>query len=323
MTTARKQQICVDATPYYHCVSRCVRRSYLCGEDPITMQSYEHRREWIRQKIYSLSQVYCIDICAYAIMSNHYHLVVHINRRKALALSTRQVIERWQLEHKLPSIVIRWLAGKLTHKTEIEACMNIVESWRARLWNLSWFMKELNFDIACQANKEDNCSGHFWESRFKSQALLDEQALAAAMAYVDLNPLRARIANTPESSEFTSIQARLKALKKQQRTAPCLLPFIGTSANLSQDGIPFLLMDYIELVDWTARQYQEGKACLNANTPPILQRLKINQQHWLAACSKLEQPRFTMVGCIGSLEIAKRSLNKKRANLFSNASQLS
>jgi len=83
MTTARKQQVCVDATPYYHCVSRCVRRSFLCGEDPLTNKSYQHRRAWVERKIMTLSQIYCIDICAYAIMSNHYHLVVHINRAKA------------------------------------------------------------------------------------------------------------------------------------------------------------------------------------------------------------------------------------------------
>ena len=205
MTTARKQQISVDATPYYHCVSRCVRRSFLCGVDLLTEQSFEHRREWIKQKLYALSQVYCIDICAYAIMSNHYHLVVHIDRDKAQALSNHEVVERWQQEHELPSLVSRWLSGQLTSDAETEACLSIIDSWRSRLSNLSWFMKELNFDIACQANREEGCKGHFWESRFKSQALLDEQALAAAMAYVDLNPLRAGIAphrKTQNSPQF-------------------------------------------------------------------------------------------------------------------------
>jgi len=316
MTTARKQQICVEATPYYHCVSRCVRRSYLCGTDPVTEQSYEHRREWIKQKIYALSQVYCIDICAYAIMSNHYHLVLHVNREQALELSCQEVIERWQQDHKLPVLVTRWLAGQLTSKAENAACMEIVESWRSRLWSLSWFMKELNFDIACKANREDDCKGHFWESRFKSQALLDEQALAAAMTYVDLNPLRAGVARTPETSEFTSIQARLEALNMQQQTAPCLHPFIGNPTNAKRVGIPFRLTDYIELVDWTARQYREDKASLCGSSPPILQRLKIGQLKWLEACTQLERQRSLMVGCARSATAVKHTLNKKRANLF-------
>ena len=316
MTTARKQLVSPDATPYYHCVSRCVRRSFLCGEDPVTKKNYEHRREWVERKIFALSQVYCIDICAYAVMSNHYHLVLHINKDEALELSEHAVIERWQQNHKLPLLVQNWLAGKLNSDAEKLAASEIIEQWRERLWSLSWFMKELNFDIACQANQEDNCKGHFWESRFKSQALLDEQALAAAMAYVDLNPLRAGIAKTPESSEYTSIKARLAALNNQQETAPCLYPFIGNPTNNMLNGIPFRLMDYIELVDWTARQYRENKAVLDSSLPPILQRLNINQTTWLKACTKLERYRSTAIGCTCQAETAKQKLNKKRVHLF-------
>ena len=98
-------------------------------------------------------------------------------------------------------------------------------------------MKELNYHIACKANKEDNCTGHFWESRFKSQALLDEKALTTAMAYVDLNPIRAGIAYTPENSNFTSSQARINALDKQLSTAPCLHPFIGHERNFKLRGM--------------------------------------------------------------------------------------
>ncbi|WP_171972123.1 transposase [Vibrio panuliri] len=316
MTTARKHQVSVDATPYYHCVSRCVRRSFLCGIDPFTERSYEHRREWIKRKIECLAQVYCIDVCAYAIMSNHYHLVVHINRDKAQSLSHFEVVERWRQEHKLPSLVSRWLNSELTSRAEIEASLTIIESWRTRLWSLSWFMKELNFDIACQANREDECRGHFWESRFKSQALLDEQALLTAMAYVDLNPLRAGEAETPENAEFTSIRARMVALKRGQETAPYLYPFTGVSAKECQNGIPFRLLDYIELVDWSARQYREGKASMSLNTLPILQRLNLTQSTWLIACKQLERQRCTAVGCSRTIEPARRVFNKKRIHLF-------
>jgi len=316
MTTARKQLVSPEATPYYHCVSRCVRRSFLCGEDPVTQKSYEHRRDWIEHKIYALSLVYCIDICAYAVMSNHYHLVLHIDKDKALELSERSVIERWQQHHKLPLLIQNWLAGKLTSEAEILAALKIVRDWRNRLWNLSWFMKELNFDIACRANQEDSCKGHFWESRFKSQALLDEQALVAAMAYVDLNPLRSGIAKTPESSEYTSIKARIKALSNGQETAPCLYPFIGNPTNKMLKGIPFRLIDYIELVDWTARQYRQNKVVLDSSLPPILQRLNINQIKWLKACTKLEQYKNTAVGCGCQVESAKRSLNKRKMHVF-------
>jgi len=136
------------------------------------------------------------------------------------------------------------------------------------------------------------------------------------MAYVDLNPLRAGISTTPETSEYTSIKARLNALNQQQETVPSLYPFIGTSTNKELDGIPFRLIDYIELVDWTARQYRTGKAALSSTLPPILERLNINQTTWLKACTKLERYRSTAVGYSGQTESARRHLNKARIHLF-------
>ncbi len=310
MTTARSQLIDLDITLYYHCVSRCVRRSFLCGEDSISGKSYEHRRSWVEKKIYALASTYCIDICSYAVMSNHYHLVVYIDKQSALSLSPAEVVERWSRDHKLPVIVQRWQQKQLTSQAEHEACEAIIEQWRTRLYNLSWFMKELNYDIACRANQEDDCKGHFWESRFKSQALLDEAALVAAMAYVDLNPIRAGIADKPETSEFTSIRARLKALEQNQPTAEGLAVFIGSSANNTIKGIPFRLIDYLELVDWSGRHYRKGKAAMDEKVPDILDRLSLNQHQWLKACTKLERYRAINVGKNASMQHIK----KKRVN---------
>lgn len=249
-------------------------------------------------------------------MSNHYHLVLHINRDKALKLTFDDVVERWGLNHKLPVLVKRWKNGQLTSQAEQAKCAEIIELWRERLWSLSWFMKELNYDIACRANHEDSCTGHFWESRFKSQALLDEKALAAAMAYVDLNPIRAGVATTPEQSEHTSIKARIEALDQNLETAPCLHPFIGEPSNNVIAGIPFRLIDYIEIVDWTARQMRQGKASMSDAFPPILQRLNFNQISWLKVCTYLERKRSTAVGSRSQLDYAKFCLDKTKLHLY-------
>lgn len=316
MTTARKQLVSVDATSYYHCVSRCVRRSYLCGRDQITGTCYQHRRKWIEQKLYALTHVYCIDICAYAIMTNHYHLVVNINNSRAQQLSLHDVVERWRLAHKLLALIQRWLNGQLSGKSEQDKCIELIETWRERLWSLSWFMKELNFDIACKANREDDCKGHFWESRFKSQALLDERALAAAMAYVDLNPVRAGIADKPETSEHTSIKARLDSLRNALPTAPCLHPFVGNTSNAMLDGIPFSLVDYLELVDWSALQIREGAARMNKHLPSLLERLEFNSAHWLKVYTQIGRPRSTAVGPRLLMIKAKKALNKKKMCVY-------
>ncbi|MDV7102943.1 transposase [Vibrio sp. TH_r3] len=316
MTTARKQLISLEATAYYHCVSRCVRHSFLCGFDRTSNINYEHRREWVEHKIQALTYTYCIDICAYAVMHNHYHLVVHINRDKANALSQLGVVQRWQFQHKLPDLIQRWLNHQLTSQAEQKKCHEIIEIWRTRLWSLSWFMKELNYDIACKVNQEDQCTGHFWESRFKSQALLDENALAAAMTYVDLNPIRSGVAKTVETSEYTSIKLRLKSLNSDEFTPPCLHPFIGQSDNKMQSGLPFKLLDYLELVDWTARQFRENRASMDETLPPILQRLNINQQNWLHVCSRLEQKRATAIGSANSLILARTAFDRTKIHLY-------
>ncbi len=312
MTIPRSQQICLEATPYYHCVSRCVRRTFLCGYDEQTQRSYEHRRSWIEARIKELSAIYCIDICAYAVMSNHYHVVVHINKEKAVALPDYEVIERWQHLHTKPIIIQRYQSGDLKGEGELKVARKIVAQWRERLYSLSWFMKELNFDIAFRANREEQCKGHFWESRYKSQALLDEKALLAAMAYTDLNPIRSGTASTPENSKHTSIKDRLDALKNQQTTAPCLYPFVGNTASETFSGIPFRLMDYIELVDWTGRRISRDKANISGRLPPLLERLNMIQQDWLKVCTSLEKKSALLIGNKDSFLSAIPKMKRQR-----------
>ena len=265
MPRPRYAQVSLDATPYYHCVSRCVRRAFLCGVDTSTGNSFEHRRQWIEDKLLELSAIFCIDLCAYAVMSNHYHVVLHIHKDKAQALSTHEVIERWHQLFKGSLLSQRFQRNEAFTKAELTALNKQIEIWRSRLMDISWFMRCMNEAIARQANEEDDCSGRFWEGRYKCQALLDDSALAACMAYVDLNPIRAAIATTPEKSDYTSIKKRIVKAKKvttpnhpfqQNKT---LMPFAGNPRKHMPHGLPFRLSDYIELVDWTGRIMRDDK----------------------------------------------------------------
>ncbi len=212
MTRARKELVSVETTPYYHCICRCVRRAFLWGEDSYSGKNCEHRRGWVLERLRELQGVFAVDVCAYAVMSNHYHLVVRLDSDRATAWSEGEVMERWERLFSLPLLVVRYRAGQTSTVAERERAQAQIALCRERLQDLSWFIRSLNEHLARRANAEDGCKGRFWEGRYKSQALLDDAAVLTCMSYVDLNPVRAGMADTPEASDFTSIQQRIRML---------------------------------------------------------------------------------------------------------------
>ncbi|MCC2607880.1 transposase [Planctobacterium marinum] len=315
MPKARKAQICLEDTPYYHCVSRCVRRAFLCGEDKQTGVSYEHRRQWVEDRIHFLSQIFAIDVCAYAVMSNHTHLVLHIHKDLSDSWDTEEVIRRW---HRLSNGTLlshQYLnpeQRKQIHESQLFTIEETADIWRKRLTDISWFMRYLNEYIAREANKEDKCSGRFWEGRFKSQALLDEAALAACMAYVDLNPIRAGMANTPEQSDHTSIQYRINAAKAG-KTPKYLTPFAGNIKEGMPHGLPFHLFDYMELVDITGRAILPNKrGAIEESTPVIMERLNLKPEQWQELATQFEDCFHHAAGSESYLEAYRHRHNLKR-----------
>ena len=260
MPQPRKSQVSLIDTPYYHCVSRCVRHSFLCGTDKHSGQSYEHRRGWVEDRLLFLATIFAIDICAYAVMSNHTHVVLYVDKTLADGWDTDEVLRRYHKMHKGTLLTQKHVKGDELSPSEQITFDETVEQYRQRLYDISWFMRNLNEYIAREANKEDGCTGRFWEGRFKSQALLDESAVLACMAYVDLNPIRAKMEKTPETSAHTSIKKRTQAVKNKQQQPKTLMPFVGNPRQNMPKGIAYSLKDYCELVDTTGRCIREDKA---------------------------------------------------------------
>ena len=223
----------------YHCTSRCVRRAFLCGFDRVTGRDFSHRKEWLLERLRFLAAIFAIEVCAYAILENHFHTILRTRPDIVAAWSDLEVASRW-----LNLFPRRFSPGGKAApplEEQIQAlaqCPERVAVLRKRLCSLSWFMGRLNESIARKANKEDGVRGRFWEGRFKCQALLDDAAIAACMVYVDLNLIRAGQASTPEESDFTSIQERIRAWQNEDTTTALIPPQqIINSGSLSGDGL--------------------------------------------------------------------------------------
>ena len=279
---------------------------FLCGVDEISGRNYEHRKAWIEQRMMQLASVFAIDVAAFAVMSNHYHLVVRVNPSKAEGWSMDEVLLQWTQLFAAPKLIQDYLDDPqaFADSGSLIRIQELADLYRQRLMDMSWYMRVLNESIARYANQEDAVKGRFWEGRFKSQALLDERAVLAAMAYVDLNPVRANIARELLDSDFTSIQRRLQGVyhyaSKPQKlpglvkkasdkehafaqpflerlekipTAP-LLPFDAT--GLTETGIH----DYMAYVDFLGRAVHPNKSgAMDDALPPLMQRLGLDQRH--------------------------------------------
>ena len=322
MPQPRRSQISLEDTPYYHCCSRVVRRAFLCGDDKYSGENYDHRRSWVETLLLKLSTVFAIDVAAFAVMSNHLHVVLRINVDTVNAWSDREVLEKWHQLFKGNNLTQQFVKGELVQTQQVAQLKHLIATYRSRLCDISWFMRCLNEPIARLANQEDNCTGRFWEGRFKSQALLDNTALLACMAYVDLNPIRANLASTPEVSENTSIKLRIEAaLSKEQPKA--LLPFKGNEFENQPQGIDFSLQDYLELVDDTGRIIRHDKnGRISKNTSKILTRLNISQKNWLQLTREFGRLFHGPVGTLEELTHYCEHLEKRRRHFSSTCQYL-
>lgn len=287
MTRPRSSLVSPTDTRWYHCISRCVRRAFLCGDDYSSGRNFDHRRTWITDRLFELSGLFAIDVAAYAVMSNHYHLVLHLAPERAATWSDDDVLRRWTMLFAGPPLIRRYLStkGAPLDESERNQLRQFAAIIRERLQDLSWYLRLLNESISRRANAEDDCRGRFWEGRFKSQALLDLPAVISAMIYVDLNPVRAGMVATLEASSHTSIRARL--VEREGATKKSLLmPFDVTGRTSS--AIPFGLEDYIALAEWRGRlQRPDKRGSIRKDSTPVLERLGLDEEAFLAMSGQL------------------------------------
>ena len=347
MPRPRSHQFDPAKPPWVHCISRCVRRAFLCGRDH-SGNDVEHRKLWIEQRLRRLSQQDACDEASYMMESNHQHEVKRVRPKVAAGWSAREVVCRWLAiwpRERLPdgAVVLPGEAEILRLAADVEQ----VARWREHLADLAWTMKALKENLARRVNHEDRCSGAFWEGRFKSVPLLDQAVLVACMAYVDLNPIRAKVADRHEKSRFTGVYERIRVRKAvraagrlrtagSHEQAAAVLRKAGIDARRSDvdraswltpvvccqaNGSPLSLDDYLTLVDRTGRIIREGKrGSIPADLLPILLRLDIDIDNWVACMLDWRQFLGAAVGGIAARvsEATRRGIHwvQNRCGLF-------
>lgn len=250
MTTARKHLVDPKVPLYYHLISRCVRRSWLCGRDKRSGKNYNHRKRWLIERLYHLAQYFAVEVQAYTIMSNHFHLVVYYDPLACERWSDEEVAQRWL------SVCAGEPDDEIARQVRKDALLANAQRLghaRRQLGSLSMFMKHLKQPIARRANLEDDCTGHFFEQRFYSGALLSEEAVLAAMAYVDLNPVRAGIAESLRECQETSIAQRLSVVENTPERLQAALAPLVSGLNAPQQ-LEITLGQYVERLEQVIKE---------------------------------------------------------------------
>ena len=206
---ARVEVFAADEIAIVHVMNRTVRRCFLLGDDPFSGKNFDHRKQWLDEQLIHQARHFGIDLLCQAILSNHFHLVLRSRPDVVAEWADSDVSRRWLMlcperrdKNGRPADPSE---SELNHICKDKTKLKVI---RSRLSDISWWMRLLSQNIAQRANKEDAELGKFWQARYRAVRLLDETAILACAAYVDLNPIRAAMAETIEESDFTSAQKR-------------------------------------------------------------------------------------------------------------------
>ncbi len=349
---ARVEAFAPDEIAIVHVMNRVVRRCFLMGYDEASGKNYGHRKLWVESELKRLASGFGIDLLTFAIMSNHFHLILR-SRPDIVALwDDTEVAKRWL--SLCPIRKERDGSAAEPNESELDTIrLNParLRELRTRLSDISWWMRLLSQRIAQRANKEDDMSGKFWQSRYRAVRLIDEEAVLACSAYVDLNPIRAGEAQTIEDSRFTSAATRLIALASAGEesvaasTASETIP-VGSIKKRSQDDfltpmeidersdstgprasaahdrcsdkgfVSMPVWSYLELLDWTARQLRRGRTgATPLESPLLLERLKLNPSVWCALVTRFGKLFSVVAGHPSRVDSYRSRLCQRRYRL--------
>ena len=326
MAVARRNIVDSETPGFYHCTNRCVRRAFLCGKDKKTGIDYSDRKGWLEKRFVELCDIFSVDIYAYAVMDNHYHIVLYLDPLAPQKWSDKDVAEKWLLAYPGKLGKSKFALQRELKKQAIMGDKAKLKIYRKRLGKLSWFMGRINEPLAKKSNEEDDCTGAFWESRYTSQALLDEASVLSCMCYVDLNPVRAKITKKLETSNHTAIKKRIEKverIKANNCTVDLNQTIEAVAGNLKSQRMTLSTRDYFYLLEWTGKSIiHPNKASVPANIKSIIEGLNLQQTHWLKQIENFNQHYCHVVGSVELIREKAKAMSKRCLRGISSAKQL-
>lgn len=314
----RNKLLSLRPVAVYHCWARCVRRAHLCGKDPVTGKDYSHRRQWILLREQQLAALCAIEIEFHAELANHLHLMLRTRPDVAKRWSRYEVARRWLTVARLAKCLcdhmrppsdadIRRLAKNKKRIVKL----------RKRLSNISWFMGTLLENVARRANAEEETTGKFWDGRFRCRECVGDEAVLLCGLYIDLNPIRAGEARSPETARFSSIYQRLKSrgMRWDSRQRPD--GWLGrltwdsrmqahaperyksrTGYRASDMGLLSITLEgYTQLLRWVARIVSRSKDTrIPRDLESLLDHLETEPAAWEATMEEMETGFCRAVG---------------------------
>ena len=345
MRCSRAEVIDSSEVNVVHVYNRTVRRCFLMGDDPISGRNFDHRKIWIEDSLKHFAANFGVDLLGFAILSNHFHLILRTRPDVVETWSDDEAARRWlmicPLQRDKTGQAIKPTAKQIR---AIAGCPIRLAEIRKRLSSVSWWMRLLCQRVATRSNAEDQQTGRFFQDRYKATRLLDEASLLACSVYVDLNPVRAAICETIEQSDHTSAQRRITALNEKPevhperiRAADFLSPLplderndeVGPCASslpqrCSEKGfLPMSTMDYLELLDWTARQKSAGnRGSTPPSVAPLMQRLGMASNDWRELTSNFGKLFGLVAGCTDRVDQLRGHRQGRRFHLRRRAREL-
>ena len=337
---ARSEVFAHDEVAIVHVMNRVVRRCFLLGDDPVSGKNFDHRKGWIEEQLKQQARHFGIDLLGFAVLSNHFHLILRSRPDVVQTWNDTEVARRWLMLCPLrrdddgsPAEPNEYELNSIRHDKDHVAVI------RSRLSDISWWMRLLSQRIAMRANHEDGEIGKFWQSRYKAVRILDDEALLACAAYVDLNPIRAALAEKLEDSDHTSVQRRIQAIGKGRKRSLQSADDFLSPLQLSEpsEALPpaaghrcsdrgFLTLsvaEYIQLLDCTAREIRRGKrGSTPRDLPPVFERLNLQPDAWFALVRNFGRLFRTVAGRPESVDNTRGRIGKRRFHISGEARQL-